>query len=297
MPINTKKILEGLNAGTSTAQPQTEEEEGQGQPVELNNSPVPTPKEEEDAGIQNEAGNPVEPELEPEPGAEPNPVPEQEQGATPGEPATPEAETLVDPATDTETDLVPEAAATKSFTQSQVDEIAGKVRKETREKVLRDIYGRYGVNSADELDELMGDAQRYGIAKDEFAEKERTYQEAATARDQELLSVKERVALLESGIDHNRFEDARLILRGKGLEVTAENIATELATHPEWKAQPAAVEEAGLPFRKNPNPTPAPAQPGPATKIAIPTLGNNGNDTPSPELSEREKAMKLFFKG
>ena len=280
MPINTKKILEGLNAGTSTAQPQTEEAEGQGQEIELNNSPVPTPKEEEDAGIVNEVEKPVEPEIEPE--QEPEQL---EQGATPGEPETPEAETLADPATDTETDLVPEAEATKSFTQSQVDEIAGKVRKETREKVLRDIFGRYGVNSAAELDELMGDAQRYGLARDEFAEKERAYQEAGMARDQELVSVKERVALLESGIDQNRFEDARLILKGKGLEVTAENIAAELATHPEWKAQPTAVEEAGIPFRKNPNPTPAPAQPGPATKIAIPTLGNNSNDTPSPELS------------
>ena len=108
--------------------------------------------------------------------------------------------------------------------------------------------------------------------------------------------MKERVALLESGIDKDRFEDARLILRGKGLEVTAENIAAELATHPEWKKQEMSpMMDAGLPFKKNAAPNPAP-QPdaGPATKISIPTLGNNSADNPQPELSERERALRMF---
>lgn len=287
MSIDPKKLEGIINAGTSTAaKPQTEEEE---ENVELNNSPVPTPKEEEDAGIEDV--NALEPEQgEAEPGIEPEANPE----ATPDTTETPEAETEPNVIPEVEPEGVSEAEATKSFTQSQVDEIAGKVRKETREKVFRDILGRYGVNTVEELDEQFGNAQRYDLAKDEFAEKERAWNEQSSARDQELLSVKERVALLESGIDKNRFEDARLILKGKGLEVTAENIAAELATHPEWNTQPTAVEEAGIPFKKSPNPAPEQGQQGPATKIAIPTLGNNSNDTPSPQLTEREKAMKLF---
>ena len=169
------------------------------------------------------------------------------------------------------------------------------MRKETREKVMRDLFSRYGVNTSDELDDLVGDAQRFATSQDDFAEKERVWNEQSAARDQELSSVKERVALLESGIDQNRFEDARLILRGKGLEVTAENIAAELATHPEWKKQevaPTPVEEAGLPFRKTQ--APAPANNEPATQISIPTLGNNSADNPQPELSERERAMRMF---
>lgn len=291
MSIDPKKLEGIVNAGTSTAKEQTDEVEGQGA-VSLNNSPTPTPEEEEAAGVENiDEETPLAPEEGTEPGLEPEAEPE----ATPGEPEAPEAATEPDPTPEVEPEGVSETEATQpKFTQSQVDEIAGKVRKETREKVMRDIFGRYGVNSAEELDNLMGDAQRYGLARDEFTAKETEWKAADEARNQELVAVKEDVALLRSGIDQNRFEDARLILRGKGLEVTAENIAAELATHPEWKTQPAAMENAGIPFRKNPNPAPAPEQPGPATKIAIPTLGNNSADTPSPELSEREKALKMF---
>ena len=41
-------------------------------------------------------------------------------------------------------------------------------------------------------------------------------------------------ALLKSGISQSRWDDARAILTAKGLEITQENITSELATHPEW---------------------------------------------------------------
>ena len=280
-----KKTLEGIIADTSTADDSDPEE---GQEIGLNNTTVPTPEEEHNANIEPQ-GDTLNPEEESEP----------ENGDLIGDSTEPEPEPKIEAGNETvvEPEGVSEATATKTFTQSQVDEIAGRVRKETREKTIRDIYSRYGVNTADELDGLMADAQRFATSKDDFAEKEAAWKQADEARSQELTSVKERVALLESGIDQNRFEDARLILRGKGLEVTAENIAAELATHPEWKKQevaPSPVEQAGLPFAKNPNPAPAPVQPGPATKISIPTLGNNSQDNPQPELSERERALRMF---
>lgn len=300
-----KKILEGIvSAETSAATPNPEEEEN-GE-VSLNNATVPTPEEEANANIGLEenpeafkeesnsslVGDTTE-------NAEPAPESGEELNADPAnesiesEPAVTEepvaTENVVEP------EGVSEAPATKTFTQSQVDEIAGKVRKETREKTIRDIYSRYGVNTADELDNLMADAQRFATSQDEFTEKENAWKQADEARNQELLSVKERVALLESGIDRNRFEDARLILRGKGLEVTAENIEAELATHPEWKKQePTPVEQSGLPFVKTGKPADAPMSDAAPTKISIPTLGNNSNDNPQPELSERERALKMF---
>lgn len=296
-----KEKLEGIvNADTSTAEPNSDEEENAlaDNVPELNNSTVPTPEEEKNANIVDNT------EAEGEQGLDDN------QTDLIGDTVPPETESeeelgesnpaVTEPVADqnvVEPDGVSEATATKTFTQSQVDEIAGKVRKETREKTIRDIYSRYGVNTADELDDLMSDAQRFATSREDFAEKEAAWKQADEARSQELISVKERVALLESGIDRNRFEDARLILKGKGLDVTAENIEAELATHPEWKKQeiaPTPVEQAGLPFVKNANPAPAPEQNGPATKISIPTLGNNSADNPQPELSERERALRMF---
>ena len=298
-----KKTLEGIiNADTSTAKENPEESE---QDLSLSNTTVPTQEEQENANIEPNSDVPEEeagpvsnsdatPDSTPasdtepgsEPGAEPESIDEQSSDLNSDPNAAPEANP----------DGVSEAQATATFTQSQVDEIAGKVRKETREKVTRDLFSRYGVNTAEELDDLFGDAQRFATAREDFAEKEKAWNEQAAARDQELISVKERVALLESGIDSSRFEDARLILRGKGLDVTSENIAAELATHPEWKKQePTPVEASGLPFVKNPAPAPQPApNPEQPTQIAIPTLGNNSADNPQPELSERERALKMF---
>jgi len=224
---------------------------------ELNNASVPTPEQEENAGIEPTV-DPVEESVE-------------------------ENESNFDPELG-----IGEASATKTFTQSQVDEIAGKARKEGRDKALKDTFSRYGVTSVEELDDLFGDAQRYDLSREEFTEKEKAWKTADEERNAELTSVKEKIALLESGIDKNRYEDAKLILRGKGLDVTAENIMAELATHPEWKPavpseQPKQISPELPPVRKV------------ETKITVPpTLGNNSSDNPEPELTERERALRMF---
>ena len=306
-----KKTLEGIiNADTSTAETNPEAVSEQEQELNMSNTTVPTQEEQENANIENidpdseadleeEAGPVSNSDATPDstPASDTNPGnPDGEADGTPSIDeqssdlnSEPNAEPVADP------NGVSEAQATKTFTQSQVDEIAGKVRKETREKLMRDLYARYGVNTADELDDLVGDAQRFATSQEDFAAKEKAWNEQDSLRNQELQTVKERVALLESGIDNGRFEDARLILKGKGLEVTAENIASELATHPEWKKQePTPVEQSGLPFMKNPAPQPAPSTNEAPSQISIPTLGNNSADNPQPELSERERALKMF---
>lgn len=302
--MKLKKPLEGNLAGTSPATEDDEvlneeevldqEEDNEEGTVNLSNTTVPTPEEEENAGIAPGTepevdATPVENEIAPEESQElvddtQTEVIDEETETAPGE---------IDPETG-----IAEGSATKTFTQSQVDEIAGKIRKETREKVTKSFFDRYGVNSEEELDDLFGDAQRYTTVQDMFDTERKAWTEADTARNAELASLKESVALLESGIDRNRYEDAKFILKGKGLEVTVENIEQELATHPEWKSTPSGPSTEPTPehpFRKLPQGAPipgAPAKSEPPTQLNV--LGNNGSDNPEPELSERERAMKLF---
>ena len=274
-----KEHLEGNPAGTSTAT-ETEEEIG------LNNTTEPTPEEMENAGIEDEAAQ--------EPGSEP--VPEQElEPEIESDNLNAQDETMLDD----ELNIAETSATEPMFTQSQVDEIAGKVRKETREKVTKDIFQRYGVNTSDELDDLFGDAQRFITAKEDFDTERKAWTEADSARENELRELRESVALLSSGIDRNRYEDAKFILRGKGLDVTVENIEAELATHPEWKAEanaptPVIAEAEGqqMPFRKAQPQEPS-LPPKPATTLNV--LGNEAApQAKAPELSDYEKAMKMF---
>ena len=239
-----KQQQEGQAAGTSPAP-----EDG----VELNNATVPTAEQQKEAGI--ESNTEVQ-----------TPAPEEENHVE------------TDPATG-----ITEASATKMFTQSQVDEIAGKARKEGREKAIRDTFSRYGVNSEEELDDLFGNAQRFDTLQEKYDTETRAFKDAATERDTKIAELEESVALLSSGIDSARYEDAKFILKGKGLPVTVENIQSELETHPEWKKEEVVAPRSNpLPFSKKPE-----------TKITV--LGNNSSDNPQPELSEHERAMKMFF--
>ena len=188
-------------------------------------------------------------------------------------------------------------SAEKLFTQSQVNDLVGKTRMETREQTYRAIYGRYGVNDEIGMDELVGNAQMYETVRGEYDEAKKGWEETNASRDAELAKVKEHVALLESGIDKSRFDDAKAIIKAKGLEVTAENIQNELATHPEWNGSINSnyninKEDINPNFRPNPNLKP---QTTTSPESTIKVLGNEGNsDTGG--MSEEEYAMKKLFK-
>ena len=188
-------------------------------------------------------------------------------------------------------------SAEKLFTQSQVNDLVGKTRMETREQTYRAIYGRYGVNDEIGMDELVGNAQMYETVRGEYDEAKKGWEETNASRDAELAKVKEHVALLESGIDKSRFDDAKAIIKAKGLEVTAENIQNELATHPEWNGSINSnyninKEDINPNFRPNPNLRP---QTTTSPESTIKVLGNEGNsDTGG--MSEEEYAMKKLFK-
>lgn len=164
----------------------------------------------------------------------------------------------------------------KTFTQSQVNDIVGKTRFETREKTFKYIYDRYGVNDEEGLDALVGNSQRFETLKGKYDADTENW----NSKEKEYEKIRERVALLESGIDKERFDDASFILKGKGLPVTLENITNELVTHPEWKK----VENVN--FEKI---TPS----EPETKISV--LGNKPY-TPKKEVDEEDEILGKFYK-
>ena len=246
---------------------------------ELSASPVPTPEEVKDANFGGEEekheeepkmveSEPVQnEEIQPEPVANENLVHE-ENGAV-------------------------DTPALKTFTQSQVNEMVGNTRTETREKTFRYIYDRYGVKDENELDELIGNAQRYDTLKEQYDNDKLSWKQQNDASASELTDVKERIALLESGIDKERFEDAKFILKGKGLEVSLDNIQKELATHPEWqKKVEAPVGEGNFVKTGEEKVIDKPQDAEPDSKISV--LGNEG--VPSKVDNEEEFAMKHLFK-
>ena len=181
-----------------------------------------------------------------------------------------------------ENDLVEENGAVdtsiKTFTQEDVDKLVGDTRVRTREKTFRYIYDRYGVKNEEELDGLIANAQRYDTQKEMYESDKANWETEKSESDKRLNDMSEQIALMQSEISPDRYEDAKLILKGKGLEVNLENISAELATHPEWKKEEAKVEEAKA----------APEKP----TMRIRALGNE--QRPAPEVSEEEQAQKLF---
>lgn len=254
--------------------------------VQLNNSPVPTPEETREASdlSVDSQGSGIDAEAEPEvaaaPAAEPGPVQESDTPTT-AENVEPGAEPVQEE---------PQTAE-RLFTQSQVNDLVGKTRMETREQTYRAVYGRYGVDDEAGMDMLVGNAQRYETVRGEYDEARKGWETTDAARNAELTEVKEHVALLESGIDRERFDDAKAIIKAKGLEITVENIQNELATHPEWKGNKA--EESNPNFRPNPQGQPQPMTPAPESTIKV--LGNEGSPDAG-EMSEEEYALKKIFK-
>lgn len=183
----------------------------------------------------------------------------------------------------------PAAPQERMFTQSQVNEMMGECRMSTRERTFRYIYDRYGVSGDKELDDLVGNAQRYETLSDQYkADKaswdgeRKTFSDQSKEREAALNGLKEQIALMQSGVDASKYDDVKAILGYKGLEISADNIQAELAGHPEWKAtQPAAAPNPN--FMKKPEPQ---------SKLSI--LGNEPKAGPSPEEEEEAMALRYF---
>ena len=118
----------------------------------------------------------------------------------------------------------------KMLTQSQVNELVGRARQEGRESAMRELYGRYGVSNDEEMNNVFGRGQTYAALDDEYNKQKESMVQLMTEN-----------ALLKSNIDAARWDDVKYILKGKGYEVTPENIEAEIASHPEWRTASVAT--------------------------------------------------------
>lgn len=180
----------------------------------------------------------------------------------------------------------------RMLTQSQVNELIGNTRKETRDKtrneVMAEIYGRYGVNDDEELNNVFGRGQAYEVLNENY-----------TNQSNQLRQVMAENALLKSGISQSRWEDAKAILTAKNLDITQDNIISELQTHPEWlgNVQTAqSVQADGMTKPLDPQTAEQlaikPAKPAEAPSV-IRKMGSEVQSVPN-DMSEDEQINKWF---
>ena len=118
----------------------------------------------------------------------------------------------------------------KMLTQSQVNELVGKARAEGRASAMKELYERYGVNDDNEMNDVFGKGQGYDILSDEYNTLNGRYGDVAAEN-----------ALLKSGVIANRWDDVKAILGMKNMDITVENIQSEMTTHPEWQNSAAPI--------------------------------------------------------
>lgn len=107
----------------------------------------------------------------------------------------------------------------KTFTQEEVNNLI----KARLDRHKTKLFSRYGVTSQDELDTLIGKSQSYDVMKEKY-----------DSISQENTGLKQRMAFINQNIDPAREEDVRIFFKGKGIELTEENLEKEVNTHPEW---------------------------------------------------------------
>ena len=96
---------------------------------------------------------------------------------------------------------------------------------------MKDLLSRYGVDTEDEMNEVFGRGQAYDYLNDEYESQSGSYRDVMSEN-----------ALLKAHIAEDRWDDVKLILNGKGLDVNEENIQMFLPTHPEWASNAASTQ-------------------------------------------------------
>lgn len=186
-----------------------------------------------------------------------------------------------------EPELEPEPEQEKMLTQSQVNELVGKARQEGRLSAMKELYERYGVNDDNEMNDIFGKGQGYDVLNDEYTSLNGKYGDVAAEN-----------ALLKSGVVANRWSDVKAILGSKGMDITVDNIQSEMATHPEWQNN-AAVTSAE-PEAKQLSPEMAEqfaegVKPGKAVPARTSTIRKLGSNAPETKIdTEENDVMKMF---
>lgn len=110
----------------------------------------------------------------------------------------------------------------KNFTQEQVNDIV----RNRLEKQSNTFYGRYGVGSKEELDELVGKAQSYDVMNEDYQK-----------LNDNFVAMQTENAFLKNNIAPEKYEDIKAYFKGKEKAINDENLKAELESHKEWVRQ------------------------------------------------------------
>lgn len=124
-------------------------------------------------------------------------------------------ENQVETATTEETEKV----ETTSFTQEQVNDIV----RERLERERKSLFNYYGVETKEELGDLIGKSQAYDLISEQLKQLQENYK-----------NLNEEYAFTKNNINPERYEDIKIHFKGKELELNNENLINEITTHPEW---------------------------------------------------------------
>lgn len=118
-----------------------------------------------------------------------------------------------------ETQQPEQEADERTFTQAEVDKIVGKIRSEARERAVKELLNKYGYDDVSQLDETVGESERYA---------------ELSGQQDEMESLRNENLLLRSGITEDRFEDAMAYFAYKDLPMNPITLEEAIESHPEW---------------------------------------------------------------
>lgn len=110
----------------------------------------------------------------------------------------------------------------RTFTQEELNAIV----KERLDRQSAKFLERLGLEDMNGIDELLEHAKGYSEA-----------QELMTRYQLENEGLRQEIAFRDNDVNKDKVDDIRAYFKGKGLELTDENLKEQLATHPEWVNQ------------------------------------------------------------
>ena len=123
-----------------------------------------------------------------------------------------------------------EEKATKTYTEDEVKQLLAETKKNAIAEGMRKASKNQETQSNEELEKLNASLTE----KDNLiAEKDKALEES----QRELTAIKQVNKMNDLGIDKKYHEDIFALLKGKGMEITEENIVEMCNNHPEWKVE------------------------------------------------------------
>lgn len=116
----------------------------------------------------------------------------------------------------------------KTYTEEEVKQLLAETKKNAIAEGMRKASKSQETSNNEELEKLNASLSE----KDNLlAEKDKALEES----QRELTAIKQVNKMTDLGIDKKYHEDIFALLKGKGMEITEENITEIAEAHPEWK--------------------------------------------------------------